>query len=131
MMQAPKIIYFKKIPANNGDLYVIKDSDLTKFSIKRVFTVVANKNSIRGKHAHKKCIQILNCPIGKIKIECIDKHKKKKFFLLNNPKVGLIVYPMTWCVQKYLLKRSLLVCLCNKKYSENDYIRSFKNFLNY
>ena len=83
MMQVPKIITFKKIPASNGDLYVIKDSDLTKFSIKRVFTVVANKNSIRGKHAHKKCIQILNCPMGKIKIECIDKHKKKKIFFIK------------------------------------------------
>jgi len=80
MMQAPKIIQFKKISASNGDLYVIKDSDLRKFSIKRFFTVVANKNSIRGKHAHKKCIQILNCPMGKIKVECIDKQKKKNFF---------------------------------------------------
>jgi len=130
-MPIPKIINLKKISASNGDLFVIRDSDLRKFSIKRVFTVVGNKNSIRGKHAHKKCIQILNCPLGAIKIECIDKNKEKFFFLLNNPKVALVVYPMTWCVQKYLLKKSLLICLCNKKYSENDYIRSFKSFINY
>lgn len=130
-MPIPKIINLKKISASNGDLFVIRDSDLRKFSIKRVFTVIGNKNSIRGKHAHKKCIQILNCPLGAIKIECIDKNRKKLFFLLNNPKVALVVYPMTWCVQKYLLKKSLLICLCNKKYSENDYIRSFKSFINY
>ena len=35
---------------------------------------------------------------------------------------------MTWCTQKYLRNNTVLAVLCSEKYSERDYIRSYKNF---
>ena len=48
---------------------------------KRIFFLYGKKNKIRGEHAHKKCSQYLFLITGKIKIEIINKHIKKKLLL--------------------------------------------------
>ena len=51
-----------------------------KFNFQRVFIVKSNSNQIRGRHAHKKCIQLLSCLNGKIKVLCSLKVVKEKFY---------------------------------------------------
>ena len=59
------------INEKNGSLFFLENKT-GKFKIKRVFFVNAKKNSIRGKHAHKKISQIMICLSGKVEIICDD-----------------------------------------------------------
>ena len=129
-MQKIKIYKIKKIVHKNGQITVFQKSNNIKFNFKRVFIVKSNKNDIRGKHAHKKCIQLLNCPTGAVEIyfEYLSGIKSK--IKLSKPDQYLIIPPLTWCIQKYLKNNSTLLVICDHKYKESDYIRSYKNFVN-
>ena len=118
----------KTFSHKNGKIIVFQKSKDIQFKFKRVFVVKSNKNNIRGKHAHKKCIPLLNCPTGSVEIVCERQNKSKKKFLLNNPKKYLIVPPMVWCTQNYKMNNSILMVICNQKFSEKDYIRNYKDF---
>tara|TARA_B100001059_G_C17257068_1_gene297069 strand:- start:82 stop:477 length:396 start_codon:yes stop_codon:yes gene_type:complete len=130
-MKNPKIIKLKKITSSNGKLIILEKSKKIDLNYKRFFTIFSNKKSIRGNHAHKKCYQILICLNGKIEVNCELKNKKKFTFILNKPDQALIIYPMTWCIQKYKKNNSILLVACNELFSESDYIRDYKKFLNH
>ncbi len=123
-----KILKTKKIKHKNGSITIFQKSKEIKFKIERLFIVKANKNQIRGMHAHKKCIQLINCPFGSIEINCEDIFGRKKSFILNNSKSYLVIPTMTWCAQKYLEKNTILLSICNKKFEEKDYIRDYSKF---
>ena len=129
-MNKVKIFSSKPILHKNGKIVVFQKSKKVNFNFKRVFVVKSNANQIRGRHAHKKCFQLLSCPYGKIKVFCEAKNKKKYSFVLNKPEKHLLIPNMTWCVQKYIKKNSVLLVICSEKFSERDYIRSYSKFLN-
>ena len=118
-----KTLKLKKIKSKNGLLVVAE----FKFPIKRVFTVLANKNSKRGYHAHKKCRQLLFCPHGSIKIELFDGYKYKTI-TLNKSKNAILIPTYIWASQKFLSNNSVLIVLCDKIFSEKEYIRDINNF---
>ena len=64
------ILKTKKIKHNNGSIIIFQRNREIKFKIERLFIVKADKNQIRGRHAHKKCVQLINCPIGSLLINC-------------------------------------------------------------
>ena len=123
-----KILKTKKIDHKNGSIVVFEKSKKIKFDISRLFVVSANRGSVRGMHAHKKCIQLFICLNGSVEIESEDILGKKSKFLLNNSKKYLIIPTMTWCTQRYRKKNTILAVLCSEKYYEKDYIRNYKIF---
>ena len=127
-MKNPKLINLKKTKSINGELVFFEKSKKINIDFKRVFTVFSNKGSVRGKHAHKKCFQFLVCLSGSIDVTCELKNKKRFVFTLNSNDQGLLVYPMTWCTQKYKKNNSILLVACNELYSEKDYIRDYRDF---
>ena len=126
-----KILKEKKIVHKNGQLIAFQKSKKIKFDMKRVFVVKSNKNQIRGKHAHKKCTQLLNCPNGVIDIFCENRSGKKSKYTLSKPEQYLIIPPLVWCTQIYKQNHSILLVICDKKFQEEDYIRNFENFKNF
>lgn len=127
-MKKLKISRTHKIKHANGSITVYEKSKKINFSISRLFVVSANKGAVRGKHAHKKCIQLLTCLNGSVEVNCEDVENKKKKFLLDNPSKYLIIPKMVWCTQKYLKKNTILAVLCSQKYDGKDYIRSYSIF---
>ena len=127
-MKKLKIYNAKKIIHRNGSITVFEKSNKLKFNFKRVFIVNSDKNKIRGKHAHKKCIQVLSCLNGKIKIDCETKEGRKYNFILDKSEKFLVIPKMTWCIQKYLKKNSILMVICSEKFQEKDYIRNYFTF---
>ena len=95
------------------------------FELKRVFTVYGENKEVRGGHAHKKCTQILICIKGIVNVN-IDGQKK---IVLSNPAIGLKIPPLTWSSQSYHTDESILMVLCDNKYDESDYIRSYSEYL--
>ena len=125
------LINFDYHKNNDGDLSVFESRNHNvPFQILRVFNVRANKGSIRGRHAHKECSQLLICSNGEIEVLCYNGVESEKF-LLSQPNIGLLIKPGIWAEQKYLCKNSTLTVLCDRFFDENDYLRDKITFLNY
>lgn len=128
-MKNVKLIKFKNYHDHNGDLVVIEESTKkVPFSISRVFNVSSSSvGSIRGRHAHKLCTQLLICTNGSLEVFC-DNLFEKKHFSLNRPDVGLIISPGVWAEQKYLAENTVLTVLCDRPYEKHDYIHDYEEF---
>ena len=124
-----KLIEINKILEKNGALTIIEENTNNfPFRISRVFHVHANNVTRRGKHAHKECSQLLICNFGKVEVECNDGIVVKKY-LLDSSNYGLLIQPMIWSTQNYLVDNTILTVICSHLYEENDYIRDFKEYL--
>lgn len=123
-----KFGYFKEI---EGDLVVAEgNSDNVPFSIARVFNVRADKGVIRGRHAHHKCSQLLICTNGVIKVTCDDGNQASEY-ILDKANHGLLIEPRIWVELEYMKENTVLTVLCNFPFDEADYIRDYKDFLQY
>ena len=125
MISRIKLNSFK---ANNGNLVPFYFHKLIKFEAKRLFILSGKKNHIRGNHAHKKCTQIFIPILGKTKLEIIYKNKNKKIVLNSSNPEYVKILPLHWCTVQFLSEKSSLLVLCDKEFSENDYIRNFKEY---
>ena len=113
-----------------GKLVVYEGNAEVPFNIARVFQVQATAGATRGRHAHKKCIQLMICSTGCIRITC-DDGIEKIAYTLDRPNVGILVPEGIWAEQTYAKPDSVLTVLCNRTYEESDYIREYKEFLAY
>jgi len=128
VIRSVELIKFPIFEEDNGDLCVFEQNfDAIPFKIKRVFNVRSEKNSIRGKHAHRLCSQLLICSNGSVEVTCDDSFDQK-IFLLNKPNLGLLVPPAIWAEQKYLQKNSSMTVICDRLFEQEDYISDYDNF---
>ena len=128
-----KFLNFKFTSIKSGkkdSVLRVFELDDIPFKVKRVFTVTANNDEIRGKHAHKKCLQLLVCISGLVDLQCDDGLVKKSFILDSNSD-GILISNGIWAEQKYLKDNSSLIVFCNETYEEEDYIRDYDEFINW
>lgn len=125
-----KIKKLKCVKEENGGLVVTEAIKDTPFAIARLFSVFAPVNAIRGEHAHKKCMQYLNVPIGAVEVIC-DDGSNKVSFLLDMPEQGLLIPAGIWATQIYKKENTILNVLCDNVYDAHDYIRDYKEYLEY
>ena len=108
-------------------LHVLENLKKKNFSISRIFFLDSDKKCLRGNHAHKKCTQIFLSLKGNIDIT-IENQRGVKKIKLEEFKSHLKVLPLNW-VKIKMKKNQLLMVICNKNFSEKDYIRSYPIFL--
>jgi len=125
--------YFQEISivelpeANGSSLKFFQDFN---FDTKRVFFVRASKQGdIRGRHAHKKCRQLIYVLNGEFQITLKLRngatiYKEK----LHSNKKAILIQPDVWVELEALDPDSIFSCLCDRPYSENDYIRQSNAF---
>jgi len=102
------------------------------FDIKRVYySYGAEEGVIRGHHAHKCLEQVLICVYGKIEIILDDGKGSVQSVILTDPSVGLYVGPSTWRTMKWLQTGSVLLVLASEHYDPEDYIRDYREFVNW
>jgi dTDP-4-dehydrorhamnose 3,5-epimerase-like enzyme len=126
-MKLAKLIKLPFYQENHGDLVVAEGRNIP-FKINRVFNVRQKKGDLRGKHAHRLCIQLLICANGALEVKCSDT-KISETYVLDKPSVGLIIPPGVWADQKYLEDNTILTVLCDQPFDESDYIRSYEEFI--
>lgn len=99
------------------------------FIPKRYFVVYdVPSKEVRGEHAHKELHEFLVCLKGSCSV-LVDDSKNREEFILESPRIGLHLPPMTWTVQyKYSLDAILLV-LASEVYDDADYIRDYDDFI--
>jgi len=126
-MLKEKIIQFEVHSNSSGNLCVYESDDGVPFDIKRIFTVMAKKNEIRGNHAHKICQQLLVCVSGEIEVIC-DDGLNQRIYRLSEMGKGLLIPPRIWASEKYINEGSVLMVLCDQAYEKNDYIFNYEEF---
>jgi UDP-2-acetamido-3-amino-2,3-dideoxy-glucuronate N-acetyltransferase len=99
------------------------------FEIKRYFLVFeVPTEQVRGEHAHRVQHQFLVCVHGRCSVVADDgKHRRE--FLLDAPRLGLHLSPMTWAVQYQYSRDAVLLVLASGEYDAADYIRDYPEFL--
>jgi len=127
-MKSVKLIEFPAFKEDNGELSVFEyGNQFVPFSIKRIFNVRSEKGSIRGKHAHRLCSQLLICSNGAIEVLC-DDSVNQYVFMLDKPNYGLLVPPGIWAEEKYIEHNSTMTVICDRIYEAEDYISDYQVF---
>ena len=124
-----KIINFKVLGDDRGQLVALEENIDIPFSIKRVFYIYGTQDGVsRGNHAHYKANQFLIVVNGSCKITLND-GKNKETFILNKPNIGLFQPPMIWGTMHDFSSDCVLLVLADDIYNEKDYIRDYQFFL--
>lgn len=127
-MESVKLLEFPIFEEDSGELVVFEESiTAIPFSIKRIFNVRSEKDSVRGKHAHRLCSQILICSNGSIQVTC-DDSTNKEIYILDKPNYGLLVSPGIWAEQKYIKQNTSMTVICDRLYEAEDYISDYADF---
>lgn len=114
-----------------GNLTYMYENVHVPFPINRVFyfyDIPSGEN--RGAHAHKKCHQFMIAASGSFEV-VLDDGMNKRSVLLNRPFWGLHVPPGIWASEQGFSSGSICLVLASEGYDEDDYIRSYEDFLNY
>lgn len=125
-----KIIDIPKINNTKGNIGVI-ENDTIPFDVKRVYYLFdVPSGAKRGGHAHKKLKQVLIAISGSFDVVLKD-GKTKEIVTLNRPDKGLLIENNIWRELENFSSGSVCLVLASEEFSEDDYIRSYKDYLSF
>lgn len=125
------VIELPKIHNRAGNITPLHGNREIPFDIKRVYYLYdVPGGETRGGHAHKKLHQLIIAASGSFDI-VLDDGFIKKTVTLNRPNFGLYIPPGIWRDLNNFSSGAVLLVLASEKYSEEDYIREYNEFLNY
>lgn len=124
-----RILSFKDMSNKYGHLVPVEQENDVPFQIKRIYYIYGvDKETIRGKHAHRDLHQVLICLKGSVKIK-IKTPNNEELYHLNDPTRGLYVGNLIWVEMFDFTKDTLLLVLVSDFYDETDYIRNYAVYL--
>ena len=125
-----KIIDIPKINNTKGNIGVI-ENDTIPYEINRVFYLFdVPSGAKRGGHANKKTNQVLIAISGSFDVVLKD-GKSKETITLNRPDKGLLIENNIWRELENFSSGSVCLVLASEEFSEDDYIRSYKDYLSF
>ncbi|WP_412503574.1 sugar 3,4-ketoisomerase [Shewanella indica] len=128
-MSLIKLIEFKNLGDERGNLVSFEGNKNIPFEIKRVYCIYATKqNVVRGLHAHKTLKQVAIALKGSCKF-VLDDGLKREEILLDIPTHGLLIDSCTWREMHDFSDDCVLMVLADQLYDESDYIRDYQKFL--
>ena len=114
-----------------GDISVVENGKEVPFDVKRIYYLYdVPGGADRGGHAHKALYQLIVAASGAFTV-VLDDGTNKKAYTLNRPYQGLLVKPGIWRTLTDFSGGSICMVLASEKYDERDYIREYKNFVEY
>lgn len=125
------IVELTKIHNPCGNITIVQKGKLLPFNVKRVYYLYdVPGGSERGGHAHKTLNQLIVAASGSFDV-ILDDGREKKTIQLNRPYFGLLVVPGIWREIVNFSSGAICLVLASDKYIKDDYIRDYKDFLNY
>lgn len=125
------LIELPRIQNRSGNITAIENKIEIPFDAKRIFYLYdIPGGESRGAHAHKECHQFLVAASGSFEVQ-LDDGKVKKTVMLNQPYRGLHIPPGIWASEVNFSSGAICLVIASHKYNESDYIRDYKNFINY
>ena len=126
-----KIISLQKMVDPRGNLSIAEGMKDIPFNVSRVYwTYDVPSGACRGGHAHKHCREFIVAVSGSFNVTLDNGHVKPSF-LLNHPYQGLLVETDIWRTLDDFSSGAVCLVLAEDPFDENDYIRDYKEFLNY
>jgi hypothetical protein len=123
------VIQLPKIEDNRGNITVVEGLKNLPFDVKRVFYLYdIPAGESRGAHAHKECHQLLIAATGSFEV-MLDDGINKKIVSLNRPFYGVHIPPGIWAHELNFSAGSICLVLTSHKYTADDYIREYKEYL--
>lgn len=114
-----------------GNLSVVENNKTVPFDVKRTYYLYdVPGGESRGGHAHKELYQLIVAASGSFTVT-LDDGNVKRSFLLNRPYKGLMVVPGIWRTLDDFSSGAVCIVLASEKYSEDDYIRNNKDFIEF
>jgi len=114
-----------------GNITVMENNGNIPFDVKRVYYLYDIPMGIeRGGHAHYKLQQYVVAASGSFVFILDDGIEKREVFL-NHPNKALYIKPGIWREMKDFSSGSICLVLASDVFNENDYIRSYQNFIKY
>ncbi|KOY62600.1 dTDP-6-deoxy-3,4-keto-hexulose isomerase [Photorhabdus heterorhabditis] len=128
-MSLIKLIDFKILGDERGQLISLEGNKNIPFEIKRVYYIFGTKSGVaRGFHAHKKLKQIAICMSGNCRF-ILDDGKKREEIVLDTSHSGILIDPMAWHEMHDFSEDCILMVLADDVYDESDYIRDYDKFM--
>ena len=114
---------------DRGALNVLEIAHELPFGCERIFyTYTVPEGSVRGEHAHKVCEQFLIALRGELRV-AVDDGVHRDEILLDSPSKGLHLPAGCWGEQFSHSTDCILLVLASRPYENEDYIRSYNEFL--
>ena len=130
-MSQVKLIDLPKIEDPRGNLSVIEEEKNIPFKIERTYWIYdVPGGQIRGGHAFKEQKEFIVALSGSFNV-IVDDGKQKHIFSLNRSYYGLYIPKGFWRQMENFSTNSLALVLSSTKFSEQDYIRDYNEYLKY
>lgn len=125
------IIELSKIHNRAGNITPVQGHKDIPFNIERLYYLYdVPGGETRGGHGHKELQQLIVAASGSFDV-VLDDGKNKRTITLNRPNFGLYVTPLIWRELVNFSSGAVLLVLASMKYSEEDYIRQYPEYLKY
>lgn len=125
------VIELSKIHNRSGNITVVENQKEIPFDVKRIYYLYdVPGGETRGGHAHRDLQQLVVAASGSFDV-LLDDGKVKKTVTLNRPNFGLYIIPGIWRELVNFSSGSVLTVLASMKYSEDDYIRNYSDYIEY
>lgn len=112
-----------------GNLSVVENNISVPFDVKRTYYLYdVPGGESRGGHAHKELHQLIVAASGSFSVT-LDDGSIRRTYTLNRPYQGLLVVPGIWRTLDDFSSGAVCMVLASEAYSEDDYIRSYEEFL--
>lgn len=124
-----KIIQLPKIMDPRGNLSFFENHDQIPFEIKRSYWIYdVPGGETRGGHAYKNNKEFIIALSGSFDV-VINDGTKEKTYSLNRSYMGLYVPKLCWREMNNFSTNSLALIVASEEFDENDYIRSYDEFI--
>ena len=124
------VIDVSKIHNDAGNITVVENGKNIPFDVKRIYYLYdVPGGESRGGHAHYELEQYVIAASGSFDV-ILDDGENKKRVTLNRPNIALHIVPGLWRELDSFTSGSICMVLASKTYSEVDYVRDYKDFLN-
>lgn len=126
-----QILQFSDLGDERGKLVVIEGGTAIPFDIKRVFYIYESDTSVvRGQHANKESEFVLINVAGESKVR-ITNGEEEFVVILDKPMMGVYIPKMIWKDMYDFSPNSVLLVLASTHYDGNEYIRDYKEYLDF
>jgi len=123
------VINLPKFNDIRGNLSFIEEEAHLPFEIRRVYWIYdVPGGEHRGGHAFKKTDELIVALSGSFDLVLHDGQKEYRF-ALNRSYSGILVPRMIWRQIENFSTNSLALIIASTDYSEDDYVRNFKAFM--
>lgn len=123
------LLHLPQVVTSSGRITAINGNIELPFDLNRIYYLYdIPGGESRGGHAHKELEQLIIAASGSFDL-VVDDGRNKRTFSLNRPFYGVLMPPGLWREIYNFSSGSICLVLASCEYNEEDYIRSYDDFL--